>query len=53
VKRAAAASVVYVAVLLLAPPAIAQWPRQQTPGVPRDADGEPDLAGLGNGAAIR
>ena len=43
VKRAVAASLVYAAVLLLTPPITAQWPRQQTPGVPRNADGSPNL----------
>ena len=43
-KRAAAAVVTYAAVLMLTPPVTAQWPRQPTPGVPRNADGSPNLA---------
>jgi len=43
VKRAAAAILAFVAVFLLTPPVAAQWPRQQTPGVPRNADGSPNL----------
>ena len=66
VKRAAAAILAFVAVFLLTPPVGAQWPRQQTPGVPRNADGspnltaaaprtsdgKPDLAGLWNYAGV-
>ena len=42
--RAAAAVIAYAVVLLLAPPVTAQWPRLPTPGVPRNADGTPNLA---------
>ena len=42
-KRAAAAILAFVAVFLLTPSVGAQWPRQQTPGVPRNADGSPNL----------
>jgi hypothetical protein len=66
VTRAAAAAIACAAAFLLTPAISAQWPRQQTPGVPRSADGtprlsapaprtpdgRPDLSGLWNYAGV-
>jgi hypothetical protein len=44
VKRAVAATVAYATALWLTAPVTAQWPRQQSPGVPRNTDGSPKLS---------
>ncbi|HKF66990.1 MAG TPA: hypothetical protein VKB36_10685, partial [Vicinamibacterales bacterium] len=41
----------FVVVLLVASPAGAQWLRQPTPGMPRTADGKPNLAAAAPRAA--
>ena len=38
------AAVLAAACSVLSPSLLAQWPRYQTPGVPRTADGQPDLS---------